>query len=253
MQTICFGCDDYSGKENDLAVCKADARAFAKLFGGPVIADRKVTRTNFVSSVKKWAASVPVWKGPIDYGFASFSGHGTFLPDDNGDEADGRDECLVMADLRTVRDDEFKQLLDARRASARLVIVTDSCFSGTVYRRLHIEHEPLRARYLAPANIGRNDYKLRKRATEKTAALTNVVHFAACSDFEFAYEGEHNGVLTGALVEAYDPQMQIGEWFNAAAKIVAKSGYPQHPQINCSASALKWPVPVFSNRHSIAA
>ena len=68
-----------------------------------------------------------------------FSGHGTHVPDDNGDEADNKDEALALHDTRHcegelhnfLRDDEFGRLLDAIPSSNILVLV-DADHSGSV-------------------------------------------------------------------------------------------------------------------------
>ena len=240
---ICFGINNYRGTANDLAKCVADAEALARLFGGRTILDAAVTRTRFREELADWAAAVPAWRGPSDYGVATYSGHGTYVPDQNGDEPDGRDECLVMASLSLVRDDEFRQLLAGRRPGARLVVISDCCFSGTNYRSLQDVRDPVRVRYLPPIHVGLVGRGLRQRPTPRPAPLEGVVHLAASSDFEYSYEGESRGVFTGALEAAYRPELTIGAWFAAAQKIVRASGYPQTPQINCPASALDWPVP----------
>lgn len=240
---ICFGINNYRGTANDLAKCVADAEALARLFGGRTILDAAVTRTRFREELADWAAAVPVWRGPNDYGVATYSGHGTYVPDQNGDEPDGRDECLVMASLSLVRDDEYRQLIAGRRPGARLVVISDCCFSGTNYRSFQDVRDPVRVRYLPPIHVGLVGRGLRTRPTPRPAPLDGVVHIAASSDFEFSYEGETRGVLTGALETAYRPELTIGAWFAAAAKIVCASGYPQTPQINCHSSALHWPVP----------
>ena len=40
-----------------------------------------------------------------------YSGHGTPEDDDNGDESDGKDECLVGVDDQLVRDDYLNAVL----------------------------------------------------------------------------------------------------------------------------------------------
>ena len=66
-----------------------------------------------------------------------FSGHGTYIADTSGDEPDGRDECLVPYDYRTVgvlSDDALKVLYDRFPRSGNLTLVMDSCHSGTVQK-----------------------------------------------------------------------------------------------------------------------
>jgi hypothetical protein len=71
-----------------------------------------------------------------------YSGHGTQYPDDDGDEADRLDECLVPYDLdwglpRTVvRDDEFARWIETVAAGVHMTIIFDCCHSGTGTREL---------------------------------------------------------------------------------------------------------------------
>jgi hypothetical protein len=69
-----------------------------------------------------------------------FSGHGTYIVDTSGDEPDGRDECLVPYDYKTVgvlSDDALKVLYDRFPRSGNLTLVMDSCHSGSVQRDLN--------------------------------------------------------------------------------------------------------------------
>lgn len=68
--------------------------------------------------------------------FFHYSGHGSSIPDNNGDEADGKDEALVPLDYERagmIRDDDiFKQLVVPLKADVTLVCVLDCCHSGSI-------------------------------------------------------------------------------------------------------------------------
>lgn len=68
--------------------------------------------------------------------FFHYSGHGTSVADDNGDEADGKDEALVPCDYSSgglIRDDEaFQHLVGPLKEGALLTCVLDCCHSGTI-------------------------------------------------------------------------------------------------------------------------
>jgi hypothetical protein len=71
-----------------------------------------------------------------DLVFFYFAGHGYQGDDDNGDELDGVDEFMVLADTQAdakedtaLRDDEFGRFLDEVR-SEHVMVVFDSCYSG---------------------------------------------------------------------------------------------------------------------------
>lgn len=67
-----------------------------------------------------------------------YSGHGSRLADSpGGDEKDGWDECLVPVDTEDgsyLRDDVLAKFYKAFHPKAHLVLVMDSCHSGTVQK-----------------------------------------------------------------------------------------------------------------------
>ena len=65
-----------------------------------------------------------------DIFFLSFSGHGARTPDRNGDEDDGYDEAWCMHD-RIILDDELFEKWKEFRPGVRILIIADSCHSGT--------------------------------------------------------------------------------------------------------------------------
>ncbi len=67
----------------------------------------------------------------------SYSGHGSYVTDTNGDENDGRDEALCPVDFATsgfiVDDFVYENLVCKLPQSATLFSIMDACHSGTVY------------------------------------------------------------------------------------------------------------------------
>ena len=71
-----------------------------------------------------------------------YSGHGSYLADQSGDEPDGRDECLVPYDYKTagmLTDDTLKTFYDRFPATGNLTLIMDSCHSGSVNKGLDDE------------------------------------------------------------------------------------------------------------------
>lgn len=63
--------------------------------------------------------------------FVHYSGHGTRLPAETGEDDDtGYDECIVPTDMNLITDDDFKQLVDEVPRGCQITIVSDSCHSG---------------------------------------------------------------------------------------------------------------------------
>jgi hypothetical protein len=128
------------------------------------------------------------------------SGHGTQIPDDNGDEDDGFDEAFLPVDAvpppagaerfdmgNAIRDDRIGELVDALRAKgAHVWLVVDSCHSGTISRAANEEQ---RAKEISAADFGLSAAPpatgAKKLADTKKATATGgsfVAFYASQSD-----------------------------------------------------------------------
>lgn len=66
-----------------------------------------------------------------DFLFVHYSGHGTRLPAETGEDDDtGFDECIVPSDMNLITDDDFRDYVDQIPHGCRMTIVSDSCHSG---------------------------------------------------------------------------------------------------------------------------
>jgi hypothetical protein len=62
-----------------------------------------------------------------------YSGHGSNVPDNDGDEADRRDEILCPTDLdwkKPLRDDWLRKTFDGMRSGVNLTVIMDCCHWG---------------------------------------------------------------------------------------------------------------------------
>ena len=129
----------------------------------------------------------------LDLVWLHFSGHGTNVLDREGDEADGRDECLVPSDFRTcgvVPDDYVNRVLANFNPKTRVVFVTDCCHSGTI--------ADLRFSWEGP----------KSRRTENARCFTSakVISISGCLDTQVSMDvrqagGEAAGAMTSALLD----------------------------------------------------
>jgi len=100
-----------------------------------VLLGPQATADRIVNEFRDWLIAKTQ---PGDRVFFLYSGHGTRVKDDNGDEEDGKDEALAPYDVdqegkNIIRDDVFNQLLG--ELSGRMVVmVFDSCHSGSISR-----------------------------------------------------------------------------------------------------------------------
>ncbi|GAX10273.1 hypothetical protein FisN_3Lh475 [Fistulifera solaris] len=71
-----------------------------------------------------------------DVVFVHYSGHGSRIPDLDGDESDGYDETLVPVDFKSagqiVDDEILKLLVQPMKAGVTCTVLMDCCHSGTV-------------------------------------------------------------------------------------------------------------------------
>ena len=70
-----------------------------------------------------------------------YSGHGYFKKDTNGDELDGRDECLVTVDTKFITDDVLNtNLVNRMSDDVNMICIMDCCHSGTI---MDLKYKPL--------------------------------------------------------------------------------------------------------------
>ena len=84
----------------------------------------------------RWLARPDDGNGPPLRVF-HFSGHGTYVPDRNGDEPDGRDEALVPYDFTAtgaLTDDILRAAYNGFTPDTHLLLTMDCCHSGTITR-----------------------------------------------------------------------------------------------------------------------
>lgn len=90
------------------------------------------TKDNIIGAFKRIAE----YSKAGDVVFLHYSGHGSRVRDQDGDEDDGYDETLVPVDFQRsgqIRDDDiFKILVQPLRAGVTMTCLMDCCHSGTV-------------------------------------------------------------------------------------------------------------------------
>ncbi len=133
----------------------------------------------------------------------TFAGHGSQVPDMNGDEADGADETWVLHD-RMVIDDELYSAIRRLQPGVRLILVSDSCHSGTVDRAMTGRIDRSMPAALSAAVYAHHD-RTYGRIRSRTAgagpsdARCEGLLMAACQDNQVALDGDRNGLFTGTL------------------------------------------------------
>lgn len=93
-----------------------------------VLENRAATKRGILDAIQSWLVQ---GVKPTDRVILYYSGHGTRSTDRNGDEEDGCDEALIPYDLDNLLvDDELDAAL-SRIPATEVLVILDSCFSGT--------------------------------------------------------------------------------------------------------------------------
>lgn len=197
-----------------------------------------------------------------------FSGHGSNVPDDNGDEADNRDEILCPTDLDwydPFRDDWLRNVFDGLGSGVSLTMISDSCHSGTVTRAIEPPDAPVLARYLpSPWDLaavesgreltGTTRGTLHKASEEEREARDIVpvdipeVLISGCRADQTSADahiaGGYAGALTYHLVEALDESestLSYRDLHDHTCAKLKRGRYEQIPQLEGSEARLEQP------------
>lgn len=147
------------------------------------------TKANILRSLKQIVADSANCKEI----WIHYSGHGSFIPDANGDEISKQDGVLVPVDYRTaglIVDDELYAIL--KNAKCKTVLLFDCCFSGTVVDL------PWSFIYQNPGS-----YQIQQN-NKNVLANTEIFMFSGCRDDQ-----------TSADTYSLDQQQAVGAFTNA--------------------------------------
>ena len=132
---------NYRNSSTPLNGCINDANNIKKFlmeYGYPenhieVLTDEKrgMTKSEMVIKLKDLIKNCQGKNPTYNSAIITFSGHGSYRRDRDGDEEDGYDEELVFTKGRLV-DDDFNEILMGFPKGTRVLIIIDACNSGTI-------------------------------------------------------------------------------------------------------------------------
>jgi len=151
-----------------------------------------------------------------------YSGHGGQQPDyDDENEQDGMDETLVAFD-REVVDDKIHRALLRFKEGVRLVMISDSCNSGSNYREIrNIARE--RGTAFRPIAAER---------AERVPIKAQLIHLGGCRDGHTSAGYYGGGAFTMTLCEVWDNGSFEGSFKELHAGICDSINAAQRPQYN---------------------
>ncbi|MHC6221224.1 caspase family protein [Arthrobacter sp. MMS24-S77] len=247
---------------NDLAALLREQYGFAP-GDVTVLVDAEASKTAVLGALNGLVERAE--RGDLGQIVFTFSSHGTQIPDTNGDEADGLDECFACYDIDSagdswnkdtvIVDDELHELLLRLPASARMDVVLDTCHSGTGLRALDLI-PGRRPRFLPPPTpeglrsvetLGTTKKSSLKELSQGTNGADGVqaVLMAACRDDQTAtdafIDGRYNGAFTYHFVRTLksDGALSRAELLQAVSKALKEGRFDQVVQLEATAAQKK--------------
>jgi metacaspase-1 len=233
----------YAGWSGNLVACEADARDMATVltargFQVTTLLTRRATRDAVLKSVSDAAKSAKSG----DIFVYTNSSHGGQLPDKEGDEEDGLDETICMYDGQII-DDELYAILGGFAAGVRVLLLSDSCHSGTMARPMPgaapslpgadgIRGMPLEVQsrtYYAHQSM--YDKLLRDPAHKhaRDATKASILLISGCMDNQTSADGAFNGLFTGTLLRVWNGGKFKGSYKKFWKKITSLMPKDQSP------------------------
>jgi len=220
-RALLVGVGKYADSRNNLPGIDLDIeqmRTLAQALGFTEIAtvtDQQATLDQVVAKIQSWLIQGTTASDRV---LLYFSGHGSRIPDESGDEADdGADEALTMHDLRAARrngrdtldgvlvDDQLAALL-AQIPSRKVLVLVDACHSGTADKGL----QRAATRSLAAQGGVSKAYwyqgmpaAMATKGLTRSAASGNYVMIAAAQDDEASIATRDGSLFTLAIVKAF--------------------------------------------------
>lgn len=234
----------YGGWDGLLSACEFDAYDMAAIAASrgmtrTLLLTKQATRAKVLAALRKAAKALKSG----DLFFLTYSGHGGQVPDVTGEELDRMDETWCLYDSQLI-DDELYLELSRFAAGVRVLVLSDSCHSGSVVRAVMpggpvvtVDEDAPRPRAMPIPTLWAT-YKAHKRlydrrqseiskATAGTvidpdivlAGLVNpslrvtaiaqifnpaVILISGCQDNQTSMDGARNGAFTGRLLQVWN-------------------------------------------------
>ena len=251
LRALCIGINNYPGTGNDLDGCVNDANDWAAELGRrgfevKTLLDARATGSRIRSGIKELVAGGE----PGDTLVMQFSGHGSFVPDSDGDEPDGADECLCPTDTSNgyITDDELFRMLAGKRDGVHVVVIADSCHSGTISKfaasaAIGAPPHP-KVRFLPPAafleDASLRAFGARRGLWRASPPGSHVaLTLSGCQDAEYSYDGYFLGRANGVFsyvaldtLKSLAPGATYADWFATIRRKLPSTQYPQTPSLS---------------------
>lgn len=243
----------YAGWHGPLNACEQDARDMKLLTdrmrnggGGKgsslLLLTKDATRAALETQISILASSCSA----NDFVILTYSGHGGQVVDDDGDESDSADETWCLYDGE-VLDDSLNLMLCRFQRGVNIVVISDSCHSGTITRAVPsgtVEIEMKEGVRAMPSWVHemmkqgdrravlrkiRDDARAKREVGLGDVPAARVLLLSGCAENQLSYDGQRNGAFTAALLAAdkENPQRSWRRQDRRASSLLPDSQSPQ--------------------------
>jgi hypothetical protein len=255
----------YEGWSGELNACEFDAKDMAGLARSAGITPTTLLTKN-ATRAKALAASRAAARQlkAGDLLFLSYSGHGGQVPDVSGEEDDKLDETWCLYDGQMI-DDELYLELSRFSPGVRILVLSDSCHSGTVTRARPTLPPPGQRSKMMPPGVAMRTYEAHKKFYDDlqkavardspTAGIADpdamlahvtvsnrltgiagtakaaVLLISGCQDNQTSMDGDHNGAFTEQLLKVWNHGKFKGNYAKFHSTIKAAMPVSQTPNL----------------------
>jgi hypothetical protein len=218
--------DNYGGwnGENGCWGCELDVDNVARIlkaqgFDVHIMKTEAATRSNILEKFSRIADTIDNHDIFVFY----FSGHGGQQLDLDSDELDGHDETILAYDGEII-DDELYQRFRRFPTETRIVMISDSCNSGTNYKNLRD----------VPFQTASPIYPIPNGLADREEISFQMIHMGGCRDGGASHGYIGGGAFTTALCEAWADGAFAGSYKDLYEKVrrcIRSSQIPQYTEI----------------------
>jgi len=229
---------DHYGSDIRLNGCVNDSIDMRQLaakagFNTNALTDDQATRGNVINAIKSAANEL----NSGDFFLLTYAGHGSQITDTTNMEADGNNETWCLFDGMLI-DDELYELWTQFKPGVRVLVLSDSCHSGTISRGLDEAtfQSQQRGRGFTPRNLDFhrsmtifNDHLdfyenilkgLADRKVNEKSVNAHVRLISGCQDNQLSYELGGGGEFTARLKEVWNVGRFSGNYSAFTRQIV---------------------------------
>jgi hypothetical protein len=232
-----------------LGACEFDARdmqalAQARGFQTSILLTEQAKARSVIGAIGRAARKLKAG----DTLLVTYAGHGGQVPDEFDEEPDRLDETWVLFD-RELIDDELYALWGQFQPGVRIVVISDSCHSGSATREMirrrggttnpaavpgkRYRVLPVEVRgptYLAHRRLYRSKQQANPRG-DRADVQASVLLISGCQDDQLSSDGDNNGLFTGTLLGVWKEGKFDGSYRQLHGEVGAQMPAEQQPNL----------------------